>query len=325
MSLVSIPSDCQHQTWAEAANDRSCHVTSQTPNPLAPPILFISWIAISIWSLKALGHYSHHTYFSLRPIIPPTSAREKFVWPARLFHSLPPSLPPVLCCGTFTNSTSKLEAYMGGILSEFNLFPMINHEVSMRKGGEGRGGGGEGRGGEGERGASVVSLSAGLRQVHDAQGAYLTPTAHPLTPHTSPPHPLTLSHPHSLTPCHPLTHSPRHPLTPSQRHPLTPSLTLSYLHPPTLSHSHTLALSHPHPLMPSHHHLPTPALPALSLHLSPLHHSLPPPSPQVNLALESDCDWRVPLLSQPSGESLLPHSHSRQRRGGVGGCHGSTL
>ena len=46
---------------------------------------------------------------------------------------------------------------MGGILSEFNLFPMINHEVSMRKGGEGRGGGGEGRGGR-EAGISGVSV-----------------------------------------------------------------------------------------------------------------------------------------------------------------------
>ena len=207
---------------------------------------------------------------------------------------------------------------MGGILSEFNLFPMIN-QVSMRKGerGEGRGRRGEGR----ERGGHQWCLSL---QGYARFMTHKVLTSPPqLTPSHLTPHPLTPSHCHSLTPCHPLTHSPRHPLTPSQRHPLTPSLTLSYLHPPTLSHSHTLVLSHPHPLTPSHYHLLTPALPALSLHLSPPHHSLPPPSPQVNLALESDCDWGVPLLSQPSGESLLPHSHSRRRRGGVGGCHGS--
>ena len=150
----------------------------------------------------------------------------------------------------------------------FKLFSMINHEVSMKKGGEGRGGGGEGRGGEGERGASVVSLSAGLRQDHDAQGAYLTPIPHPLTvsrPHSntlSPPTPhlLTLSRPHSLC-----------PVTPSRTHLVIPSplhnvITLSHPHsrfhictlPPTHtltpSPSHTLTLSHPHPLTPSPSH-----------------------------------------------------------------------
>ena len=39
----------------------------------------------------------------------------------------------------------------------FKLFSMINHEVSIRKEGEGRGGGGEGRGGR-EGGISGVSL-----------------------------------------------------------------------------------------------------------------------------------------------------------------------
>ena len=146
-----------------------------------------------------------------------------------------------------------------------------------------------------------------------------------LTPSHLPPHPLTPSHCHTLTVSRPVTPSHTHLVIPSPLHNVTLSHPHSRFHICTLPPSHTLALSHPHPLTPSHHHLPTPALPALSLHLSPPHHSLPPPSPQVNLALESDCDWRVPLLSQPSGESLLPHSHSRQRRGGVGGCHGSTL
>ena len=35
-------------------------------------------------------------------------------------------------CGI--DATSKLEAYTGGIFSEFKLFPMINHEVSVREG-----------------------------------------------------------------------------------------------------------------------------------------------------------------------------------------------
>ena len=32
-------------------------------------------------------------------------------------------------CGI--DATSKLEAYTGGIFSEFSLLPMINHEVSV--------------------------------------------------------------------------------------------------------------------------------------------------------------------------------------------------
>ena len=103
-----------------------------------------------------------------------------------------------------------------------------------------------------------MSLSAGLRQVHDAQGAYLTPSH--LTPH-----PLTPSHCHTLTVSRPVTPSHTHLVIPSPLHNATLSHPHSRFHICTLPPTHTLTPSPSHTLTPSRPHIITSSRP-LYLH-----------------------------------------------------------
>ena len=169
----------------------------------------------------------------------------------------------------------------------------------------------------------MVSLSAGLHQDHDAQGAYLTPSqSHALT--VTPCHPphLTSSHCHALTVSCPVTPSHTHLVIPSPLHnvftlshphsrfhicTLPPTHTLSHPRPLTPSRSHTLALSHPHPLRPSHSHTltlshPRPLTPSPPHPLTPLHHHLLTPTlPALSLHLSLTSSLALPSL--PTGQS----------------------
>ena len=71
-----------------------------------------------------------------------------------------------------------------------------------------------------------------------------SPSLHILTPSSSLPHTLTISHPHFITPSlpHAFISSPFYSLTSSHPHSFTPSL------------PHILTPSHPHSLTPSHPH-----------------------------------------------------------------------